>query len=62
MKILLVYPTPPKKYWPQGFFRSGSIPSGIAYIAKALVNAGHDVRVHIREEQLVKCQLDCQEI
>ena len=58
MKILLIYPVPPREYWPRGIFRSGSLPSGIAYIARSLINAGHDVRVHVREEQLVKCNLD----
>lgn len=58
MKILLIYPVPPRESWPQGIFRSGSVPGGIAYIARSLINAGHDVQVHVREEQLVKCNLD----
>ena len=42
MKILLVYPVPPKVYWPKGLFRSRWVPSGISYIARALIDAGHE--------------------
>lgn len=58
MKILFVYPVPPKAYWPKGLFRSQWVPSGIAYIGRALIDAGHEVRIHMREERLVKCSMD----
>jgi len=58
MKILLVYPVPPKVHWPKGLFRSRWVPSGISYIGRALIDAGHEVRIHMREERLVKCNVD----
>jgi len=32
VKILLVYPVPPKVHWPKGLFCSQRVPSGVAYI------------------------------
>ena len=58
MKVLLIYPAPPKKFWPRGTFRSHWLPSGLASIAGVLLRGGHDVRVHIREEQLVRNGFD----
>ncbi len=58
MKILLIYPVPPRDVWPVGLFRSRWAPSGIAQIAAELRHAGHDVRIHVREEQLVKNGFD----
>jgi magnesium-protoporphyrin IX monomethyl ester (oxidative) cyclase len=54
MKILLILPVPPRTHFPRGVFFSKWVPSGIGYIATALLRAGCEVRVHIREEQLVK--------
>ncbi len=54
MKVLLVRPTPPPSHWPRGSWRSRWVPTGLASIAAALLRDGHDVRVHIREEQLMK--------
>jgi len=56
MKVLFVQPVPPRRLWPRGIFRSMHIPTGIAYIASALQRAGHEVKVHIREEQFYKCR------
>jgi len=58
MKILLVYPAWPKPYWPQGGFRSHWVPTGLAYVAGACRRAGCEVRVHVREEQLIKHDLN----
>jgi anaerobic magnesium-protoporphyrin IX monomethyl ester cyclase len=58
MKVLLIYPAPPKKYWPRGSFRSHWLPSGLSALAGVLLRAGHDVRVHIREEQLARNGFD----
>lgn len=54
MKALLVYAAPDRDYWPTGGFRSQWVPTGLAYLARALLAGGHDVRVHVREEQLRK--------
>ncbi len=58
MKVLLVYPVPPKRHWPFGIFRSMWIPSGLSSLAGVLLRDGHDVRVHMREEHLMKCNFD----
>ena len=58
MRILLLYPAPPKSHWPIGRFRSRWVPTGIAYLGAVLRRAGHEVRVHIREEQLMKNGFD----
>ena len=58
MKILLVYPAPPSEYWPLGAMRSYWVPTGIAYLARAMIRAGHDVRIHVREEHLIKNGFD----
>jgi len=54
MRVLLVYAAPDRRYWPVGVFRSNWVPTGLAYMGAALLKAGHDVRVHVREEVLVK--------
>jgi anaerobic magnesium-protoporphyrin IX monomethyl ester cyclase len=58
MKILLVYSVPPARCWPQGLFRSRWVPSGIAYVGRALIRAGHEVRAYMSEEQLMRLGLD----
>lgn len=58
MKVLLIHPVPPRRLWPRGIFRTMHIPTGIASIAAALQQAGHEVKVHIREEQFYKCRKD----
>ncbi|HUT34030.1 MAG TPA: radical SAM protein [Planctomycetota bacterium] len=58
MNVLLVQPSPPRTHWPRGSFRSRWVPTGLAYLAAALRKAGHDVRVHSREEQLIKDGFD----
>jgi len=60
MKVLLIYAAPDKRYWPVGVFRSNWVPTGLACLATALLKAGHDVRVHVREEHLVKNAFDWQ--
>lgn len=55
---MLVQPVPPRQFWPRGIFRSMHVPTGIAYVAAALQRAGHEVKVHIREEQFYKCDAD----
>ena len=52
MKVLLVYPVPPRSVWPRGIFRSHWVPSGLAYLSTALCKGGHEVRVIHREENL----------
>ena len=54
MRVLLVYPAPPASRWPMGSFRSRWVPTGLAYIGAGLLRAGHEVRVHVREEHLIK--------
>ena len=54
MRVLLVYPAPPRTTWPLGDFRSKWVPTGLAYIAASLRRAGHRVAVHLREEVLEK--------
>ena len=54
MKILLIEPVPPRTAWPRGIFRSRWVPTGLAYIARSLLRAGHEVRVHCAEEQVMK--------
>jgi len=58
MNILLIQPTAPRTHWPRGSFRSRWVPTGLAYLAAALRRAGHRVRVHSREEQLIKDGFD----
>jgi anaerobic magnesium-protoporphyrin IX monomethyl ester cyclase len=58
MNVLLVQPTAPRTHWPRGSFRSRWVPTGLAYLAAALRRAGHDVRIHSREEQLIKDGFD----
>jgi len=58
MRVLLVYPVPPRPYWPLGDFRATWVPTGVACLATALKRAGHQVAVHIREETLVKNRYD----
>jgi radical SAM superfamily enzyme YgiQ (UPF0313 family) len=60
MKVLLVHPLPPRTHWPRGSFRSRWVPTGLAFLATALRRAGHEVRVLVREEQLMKLDLDWQ--
>jgi len=60
MKVLLVYPVPPRTHWPRGNFRAHWIPTGLAYISSALRQAGHEVRVLHREEQLAANGFDWQ--
>lgn len=58
MKVLLIQPVPPKAYWPVGAFRSHWVPTGLAYLGAALLREGHEVRVHVREEQLARVDMD----
>ncbi len=58
MRILLIYPGPPRSHWPKGLFRSRWVPSGISGIAAELRRAGHEVRIHVREEHLIKAGFD----
>ena len=58
MKVLLIYPVPPAAAWPQGFFRSRWVPTGIAQIAAELRHVGHDVRIHLREQRLIENRFD----
>ena len=58
MKVLLIQPVPPRTHWPRGSFRSRWVPTGLACLAGALRRAGHDPRVHVREEQLIKDGFD----
>lgn len=58
MNILLIYPVPPRQHWPSGAMRSTWVPSGLASIGRTLLRDGHQVRIHMREEQLVKLQFD----
>lgn len=58
MRVLLVQPAPPASHWPMGSFRSRWVPTGLAYIGRALLRAGHEVRVHVREEHLIKNGFD----
>jgi anaerobic magnesium-protoporphyrin IX monomethyl ester cyclase len=58
MKVLLIYPTPPRSRFPVGGFRSYWVPMGLAYIGTSLLRAGCDVRVHVREEHLIKNKFD----
>ncbi len=58
MKVLLIYPVSPRSHWPKGRFRSRWVPTGLAYIAAAMRRAGHEVRVHVREEHLMKLKFD----
>jgi anaerobic magnesium-protoporphyrin IX monomethyl ester cyclase len=58
MKVLLVYPVPPKTHWPIGVFRSHWVPTGIASIAGCLLRRGHEVKILVREQQLVECNFD----
>ncbi|NQU75200.1 MAG: cobalamin B12-binding domain-containing protein [Planctomycetes bacterium] len=60
MRILLIYPVPPRTSFPKGPWRSVWVPTGLAYIAAALKAAGHEVKVHVREEQLVRYGLNWQ--
>jgi radical SAM superfamily enzyme YgiQ (UPF0313 family) len=52
MKVMLIQPVPPPAHWPRGLFRSHWVPTGLASIAAVLRQAGCDVRLHIREQQL----------
>jgi anaerobic magnesium-protoporphyrin IX monomethyl ester cyclase len=54
MKILLVYPTPPRTRWPVGEFRSQWVPDGLGCMATVLRRAGHEIVLHLREEVLDK--------
>lgn len=54
MKILLIYPVPPKSHWPLGAMRSRWVPTGLGFLAAALHKAGHTVKVHVREEYLIQ--------
>jgi radical SAM superfamily enzyme YgiQ (UPF0313 family) len=58
VKVLLVYAVPDRAFWPRGVMSSQWVPLGLAYLARALLDAGHDVRIHVREEQLVKNGFD----
>ncbi len=58
MRVLLVYPAPQKTHWPRGPFRSHWVPTGLAFLATALQRAGHEVRVLVRHEQLIKAAYD----
>lgn len=58
MRILLIYPAPPRTHWPKGLFRSLWVPTGQAYLAASLIRAGHEARIHVREEHLIKNGFD----
>jgi radical SAM superfamily enzyme YgiQ (UPF0313 family) len=58
MRILLVYPAPPRDRWPLGLFRSRWVPTGLACIAAVLRRAGHVVAVHLREQTLERHNFD----
>lgn len=58
MRILLIVPIPPQEYFPRGLFRSRWIPSGVSQIAAELLRAGHNVKIHVREEHMIKLDLD----
>jgi|WetSurMetagenome_2_1015567.scaffolds.fasta_scaffold21125_2 anaerobic magnesium-protoporphyrin IX monomethyl ester cyclase len=58
MRILLVYPAPPRSTWPKGDFRSMWVPDGLAMIATVLRRAGHKVAVHVREQVLDQLRFD----
>lgn len=58
MKVLLIQPSPPRTHWPRGSFRSRWVPTGLACLGAALRKAGHEVRIHSREEQLIKDGFD----
>ncbi|MCJ7544699.1 MAG: B12-binding domain-containing radical SAM protein [Phycisphaerae bacterium] len=58
MRILLVYPAPPSSDWPKGIFRSQWVPTGIACIATVLRRSGHEVKVYVSEEHLVRNRFD----
>lgn len=54
MNVLLVQPIPPHPQWPRGSFRSRWVPTGLAYIGRALLEAGHRVRILCQEEGYLK--------
>ena len=54
MRVLIVEPLPPRTEWPRGIFRSRWVPMGPAYMGRALLRAGHQVRIHCSEEQVIK--------
>jgi len=58
MKVLLISPVPPKSDWPRGPFRSYWVPTGLAFLGRALQRDGHDVRVLVREEGLIRGGMD----
>lgn len=58
MKVLLIQPVPPSRYFPRNEFRNMHVPTGVASIGSLLKRAGHEVRVHVREEQLRKCNVN----
>ena len=62
MRVLLVYPTPPASCWPRGIARSQWVPTGIACIAGVLQRAGHQVKVCVVEEELVRNNFNWQAV
>jgi len=58
MNVLLLHPSPPRAHWPRGSFRSRWVPTGLAYLGAAVRRAGHEVRIHSCEEQLIKDGFD----
>jgi len=58
MKALLIHPVPPRDRFPRGIWRTTWVPTGLGSVAASLQAAGHDVRVHMREEQLRKRGFD----
>lgn len=58
MKVLLVYPAPPRTHWPRGIFRSHWVPTGLLSLSSGLRRAGHEVRIVHREGQLVSNGFD----
>ena len=58
MKILLIYPVPPKSHWPKGQMLARWVPTGLAYIGAVLQRAGHTVKALVRAEQLIKNGFD----
>jgi anaerobic magnesium-protoporphyrin IX monomethyl ester cyclase len=58
MRILLVYPSPPAAHWPRGAFRSQWVPTGLACLGTVLRRSGHQVKMFIAEERLVRNGMD----
>lgn len=58
MRVFLIVPIPPRDIFPRGLFRSRWAPSGVSQIAAELLRTGHEVKIHVREEHMMKLDLD----